>query len=204
MKTREDLVRREISRIKTDGLRRWVEAQEFPYIKTVRAILRFEEAIAENPSDPNAYVDIGIILHWGGNYESALQMYGQAVDLAPNSVHGLLSRASLLATCPDEEYRNGTQAVADSRRAFEYVNETGHLDGWPWVRRSYLEVLAASYAEIGDFEKASDTLKEALAVCKTRMAEREVRSLFETIQRGQPIRKQGGLLSFGQPAELKQ
>jgi len=189
-------VKTQISKIKTDSVRQWLEAQKNPYIKRVLLIRKFEERIAKDPNDGRAYTNIGAILHCAGNYELALQMFDRGISISPENVHGLMSRASLLATCPEANIRNGNQAVRDSEIAYRLAEDGGLLDGYSYIRRSYLKVLGASYAEVGDLGGALDALSRALDVCKTRKAEREVRSLIDTAKSGQPLLNEKGFIDW--------
>jgi len=53
--------------------------------------------------------------------------------------------AWMLATCPEASVRDGAQAVVNARRACELVN---------WQEGRYWDILAAAYAEAGDFAEA--------------------------------------------------
>lgn len=72
-------------------------------------------------------------------------------DAAPETVNSL---AWLLATTRDESVRDGNRAV-DLMEALLESNEP---------RAAWVDTLASAYAEIGDFDRAVETQREALAV----------------------------------------
>ena len=62
-------------------------------------------------------------------------------------------RAWLLATCPEAAHRDGKRAVESATRACELTK---------WKHAGYVDTLAASYAETGDFDKAVHWQRKAV------------------------------------------
>jgi tetratricopeptide (TPR) repeat protein len=96
-----------------------------------------------------------------GRYDLALANFNQLLSLHTMSDRSSLlnTRAWILATCPDARYRNGQQAVQDATKAV-------HVGGFG--KASYLDTLAAAYAETGDFDSAVKYQQKAIAA-QTRM-----------------------------------
>ena len=175
-------------------MREWLECQKRPSSKNIATVIDYESRIAENPDDVVAYIDMGHFLHVSREYELALQMFDEALSVAPDHVHGLMSRADLLATCPIPSVRDGRQAVADSEAALRLANNKGSLEGLSYMHRIYLMILAAAYAEVGDYSKSRASLSSAINVCKTKRGKRDIQRLIELVDRAEPIRPESGLI----------
>ncbi len=88
-------------------------------------------------------------------YADAIQVFRRGLELAPEdrSVAGWLAWS--LATCPQDDLRDGPRAVTIARRLCE---ETG------FDNPEYLDTLAAAQAEVGDFPGAVRTARNALEI----------------------------------------
>jgi Flp pilus assembly protein TadD len=78
-------------------------------------------------------------------YDRAITDFKEAIRLDAKDARGYNGLACLLATCPDEKYRDGLKAVASAKVACELSE---------WKNAAFLDTLAAAYAEAGQFEEA--------------------------------------------------
>jgi Tetratricopeptide repeat len=102
-----------------------------------------------------------------GDYDRAIKEYNYLLAICPQTggiypqssipqtrAMILNGRAWLQATCPDPRFRNGQQAVSDAKKTLAIGGSS---------KNSYLETLAAAYAETGDFDSAIRYEEEAMA-----------------------------------------
>ena len=85
----------------------------------------------------------------------ALDDLTQALKLSPRFEWARDKLARLRATCPDEKFRNGQQAI-------DYATKACDLAAWKVA--PYLDTLAAAYAEAGDFDKAVEWQQKGIAL----------------------------------------
>jgi tetratricopeptide (TPR) repeat protein len=110
-----------------------------------KAIADYDEAIRLDPGCVLAIANRGLARQDRGEYYKAHEDYGRSVKVDPRYARGWAARGWLYATCLDKKFRDGKLAVESATRACE-------LTGWKEADK--LGVLAAAYAESGDFAKA--------------------------------------------------
>jgi tetratricopeptide (TPR) repeat protein len=103
------------------------------------------------PPDPTRQ---GSYWHDRGDHQRTVSAYRKALKVDPTDALALKGLAWLVATCPDPKLRNGRLAIELATRACELVE---------WGDTSYMDTLAAAYAEAGDFESAVCLQRETVA-----------------------------------------
>jgi len=117
------------------------------------AIENFTAAIQLEPTSPNIVCSRGDLQADMGNYADALADYARTIELDPEFAHAYRNGAWLLATCPDERYRDPENAVLGAQQALEYSYGDRHIA---------LDTLAAALASNGQFEEAVATVAQAV------------------------------------------
>lgn len=109
------------------------------------AVQDFDAVIRLRPDDAMAHNNRGYNQQLSGNYQEALQDFDRALELNPLYTMALQNKAWLLATCPQDDIRDGEAALAAAKKAIDQRGTRVAGD---------LKALAAAYAESGDFENA--------------------------------------------------
>lgn len=160
-------------------------------LKTFIMLERFEADIARDPGDAEAYCRIGRWWHRMEEYAKAMHSLDTALTIDPHLPYALCTRADIYATCPDAVYRNASCAVRDARKSIEVARTKGMLIG-DWRQRMFLRVLAAAYAESGDFVRAIEIERESMTFAITKSAKRKIEHHIHCYQNGLPIREAKG------------
>jgi Flp pilus assembly protein TadD len=116
------------------------------------AIENFRKALQINPNYSDALNNLGLALAAKGRFDEVIKNYRKAIQTNPNSSKALNDLAWVLATSPDDELRNGTEAVRLAERACELTHHEKPL---------FIGTLAAAYAEAGRFSEAVTTAEKA-------------------------------------------
>jgi tetratricopeptide (TPR) repeat protein len=90
-----------------------------------------------------------------------------------------MSAAWLMATCPDERFRDNDRAVAAAKKAIE-------LDGGEDYR--YLDTLAAAHASAGKFDDAKSIMEEVIKIAPDEAKER-LKKRLAIYEEGKPYRE---------------
>ena len=123
--------------------------------RTDEAIYHFKKELELQPQYAQARNDLGIAFSQKGDLQEALAQWRQTLDIQPNNLDAQCNLAWVLATCGDPSFRNGAESVRLGQRAVQ-------LSGGRNPR--ILRLLAAGYAEEGQFREAIDAAEQALRV----------------------------------------
>jgi tetratricopeptide (TPR) repeat protein len=121
-----------------------------------------------------------------GNYEKALIDYNEAVHFDQKYTDAYKDLAWILATCPDQKFRDGGKAVESATKACELSN---------WQNGDDLDTLAASFAEKRDFDSAVKCETKALELKLTpdndnNKKPEDLRARLELYKSGKPYREE--------------
>jgi len=117
------------------------------------AIQEWAKAIAIDPDYGKAHENIATAFEKRGEFAEAVDHYWKAIESGPGFVTSKFRLSWLLATCHDDKVRDGRKAV---EMAISVCEDTNY--GSPNV----LDLLAAAYAEAGQFDDAVRTVQKAL------------------------------------------
>jgi Flp pilus assembly protein TadD len=147
-----------------------------------QAITEFRKELEIQPNDSMTHADLGVALAQQGQSRDALDEWNKAVAAAPNNLNALCNLAWVLSTNKNASIRDGTKAAALARTAADLTNGDN-----PRV----LRILAAAYAESGDFDKATETAERARDVAESQGNSDLAKTLegnIESFKAHQPLR----------------
>lgn len=121
--------------------------------KLDQAIAHYRRALDVRPDQANAHHHLANALVRRGKYQAAAVHYARALQINPDHLGAMNNLAWLLATCSDDDVRNGPEAL---RVAHSLVRKVGEDDA------QALDTLAAAYAETGQFQEAAETQRQAV------------------------------------------
>ena len=143
------------------------------------AIDDYDQAVRLQPAYVEAFANRGFAHKKLADYRAALEDYRQAVTLAPRQPQAFNDAAWLIATCPEETYRDGRRAVEYARHACELTE---------FQNGDYVDTLAAAYAEAGQFDEAAKAQQQALTLLPE-SAHESARRRLRLYQNQQPFRE---------------
>jgi tetratricopeptide (TPR) repeat protein len=127
---------------------------QFAMGKSQEALTDYRKAMELAPQSADVAAEYADTCQALGKWKDAAVAYQHAMQLDGNHARTLQNAAWMMATCPDDFYRNGRTALQTAERAIQFASAPNS----PQV----LDVLAAAQAAAGDFSKAQSTLVEAL------------------------------------------
>jgi tetratricopeptide (TPR) repeat protein len=117
------------------------------------AVAQFHEALRRDPTNVKTYAHLSVALRAKGDLDGAIASLQEALTHDALYAYAHNGLGWLLAVGPDR-VRDGKKAVEHATRACEVT---------AWKNPSYLNTLAAAYAESGDFDQALEYQNKALA-----------------------------------------
>ena len=123
--------------------------------RTDEAILQYQKVLQVHPDSADAHANLGSALLAKRRARDAMAEYTKALQISPENLPALSNLAWLLATSADPSLRNGSEAVRLAERA---DSASTRSDKHPTI----LRILAAAYAETGQFAEAKETAQQAL------------------------------------------
>ena len=123
--------------------------------RTDEAIIQYQKVLQMHPESADAHANLGSAWLAKGRVRDAMEEYTKALQISPENLAALSNLAWLLATSADPSLRNGSEAVRLAERA---DSASSRSDTHPTV----LRILAAAYAEAGQFAEAKETAQHAL------------------------------------------
>lgn len=123
--------------------------------KYAEAITNLTIELKLNPTNAKAYTTLASCQFRREDYSKAIQAYLSGLNAIPDNPLILNDYAWFLSTCPEAEYRNGSEAVAKATKSCELYN---------WKSWYTVSTLAAAYAETGDFDNAVKYQKQTIAM----------------------------------------
>jgi len=143
-----------------------------------KAIADFNQALAINPSYSNCYHNRGLAWQEKGEYGKNIADQEKALVIDPKNYRAYSNLAAVYAACPDAKFRDGKKALENANKANQL---TGGKDGL------VLDILAAAYAESGDFDKAQEFAGKAIDLAPEK-DKQEVQTHLELYKQGRPYR----------------
>ena len=143
-----------------------------------KAIEDFSRVIEIDAESAEAFNNRGYSHQLLGKLSEALADYQKAIELSPTFSLALQNQAMLLAAAEDKKFRNGKKAIDVATKACELSNYQNLYD---------LKVLAAAFAEDGQFEKALGWQERAIEMANDQQRAGEV-DILEAYKEKKPFR----------------
>jgi tetratricopeptide (TPR) repeat protein len=117
-----------------------------------RAAEQFAECLRLNPNETRSHYRLAVALSQQHQVKKAIFHYHEALRLTPDFPDAMNELARLLACAPDDNLREGGEAVILAQKAFAMTNNQ---------QAGMLTTLAAAYAEVGRFQDAIGAAQKA-------------------------------------------
>jgi Flp pilus assembly protein TadD len=142
------------------------------------AVAEFSKAIAVKPDVFAGYINRGVAYQDMEQWALALSDLQTAKQLAPDNFTPWNNIAWILATCPDERFRDGPRAVKEAEKACELSE---------WENYAALSTLAAAHAEVGEFAQAIKRIEQSVESSPEEIRP-QLLAMFESFKEERPYR----------------
>ena len=147
-----------------------------------QAMVHYRKFLEIEPQNVEAHNILGTALIQQGHVREAVEQWEDALASQPENGNAANNLAWVFATCPDDSIRNGRRAVELAERALRLSG--GKI---PTIFR----VLAAAYAENGQFAQAIETAQRGAELANSQgnsALASELQSNVALYQTGRPLR----------------
>jgi tetratricopeptide (TPR) repeat protein len=149
------------------------------------AIEQFKITVQLQPGYAHARNSLATAFVAKRQWAEAIRCWRETLEINPNNVPAQSGLAWTLATNPDPALRNGAEALAISQRLFQTTGASNPI---------FLRVLAAAYAEVGQFPQAIETTERGIALA-TSQDRTDIAAVLQgdlkLLQSAQPLRDAG-------------
>lgn len=146
--------------------------------KSDEALADYEKAMELSPESSEAATEYADTCQALGKWKLAAKAYQRAIQLDGQNARTFQNAAWMMATCPDEFYRNGDSALETAQIAVQLASSPSSAQ--------VLDVLAAAQAASGDFVSAERTITEALRSTMDANLRNELQMRSRQYQRKRP------------------
>jgi tetratricopeptide (TPR) repeat protein len=148
-----------------------------------KALADFNTCVQLEPKDAEPLVARADIYGQMKQYDKQIADYREAIRVAPDDSTAHNNLAWILATCPEEKYRGGKEAVDQADKAVELTkNKQGE----------FIDTLAAAYAEAGDFDKAAENQQKAIDMESDEKQRKDMQARLEMFRKHEAYRETPG------------
>jgi len=146
--------------------------------KNDEALTDYAKAMELSPESSEAATEYADTCQALGQWKSAATAYKRAMELDGQNFRTLQNAAWMMATCPDDVYRDGNFALETAQRAVQLASAPSSVH--------VLDVLAAAQAASGDYTSAQSTIAEALRSTTNAYLRTELQMRAKQYQRKKP------------------
>lgn len=146
-----------------------------------RSLEDYDRVLQLRPDDAVAHIDRADAYAYLGEWSKSAGDYRVAIRLDNQQPRAYQNAAWLMATCPDEQFRNPDLAVRAAKRAIELSGESDHRS---------LDILGAAQASAGQFNEAQQAVVQAMHVAPEGLRG-PLESRLELYKRQEPYRQPG-------------